>query len=275
MPNIYQYIDFRKYLGDFIEEKKKLNPRFSIRLMAGKLGISPGTLVRILSGKRNCSPALLPKITAFIKLRERASEYFSLLVSFDQEKKISEKNRFYEKILTFRNERIRKVEQTQYAIFDKWYYSVVRELIEIHAPVSDCSKLLPLIRPKISLRQIENAIQVLLSGGFITQLEDGCLQPAERFLTTGDRWEHFAIQRFQKAMIDRAAEALVNDPKNERDISSLTIGLKESELQQISDILRKSRQEIIDLAEHTDSPEVVFQINFQAFKLSEKRTKEL
>jgi len=275
MPNIYRYIDFRKYLNDFIAEKKKNNPKFSIRLMAQKLDISPGTLVRILSGKRNCSAAMLPQFIDVLKLRERAADYFSLLVSFDQEKNTHEKNSIYDSILAFRNERIKKVEEAQYAIFDKWYYSVIRELIEIHAPVAQCSELVPLIRPKITLRQVEKAVQVLLAGGFIKQQSDGCFVPGERFLTTGDRWEHFAVQRFQKAMLDRAVAALLEHPKKERDISTVTVGLKESDLLHVSEILRKARQEILDLAEHTTLPEVVYQINFQAFKLSEKKEKEL
>jgi uncharacterized protein (TIGR02147 family) len=83
MPNVYSYIDYRKFLNDYVAEKKCANPKYSIRLMAQKLGISPGTLVRILNGKRNCSAALLPKFISLLKLRERAVEYFALLVQFD------------------------------------------------------------------------------------------------------------------------------------------------------------------------------------------------
>ena len=207
MLNVYSYIDFRKFLNDFITEKKSTNPKFSIRLMAQKLGISPGTLVRILNGKRNLSSNLLPHLITLLKLRERSATYFSLLVAFDQCKHTHEKNELYEKILSFRNERIKKVTKSQYALFDKWYYGVVREMIEIHGPLKDYHELAPLIRPPVPLRKIEKAVQILLAEGLIKKHNDGSLISADRFLTTGERWESFAIQRFQKEMLDLAAGA--------------------------------------------------------------------
>ncbi len=275
MPNVYSYIDFRKYLNDFIAEKKIANPKFSIRLMAQKVGISPGTLVRILSGKRNLSPPMLPQFISILKLRERAADYFSLLVEFDQQKQQHKKNGTYEKILAFRNERIRKIPETQYAVFDEWYYGAVRELVIIHGPCKDYRDLGPLLKPQVSLRQLKKAVQVLLSAGLVRKREDGALVAAERFLTTGERWENFAVQRFQKAMIDRALIALAEDPKEERDFSTLTVGLRSDSLQQVRAILKKTRQEILDLAESMEKPEIVYQINFQAFRISELKARGL
>lgn len=268
MPNLYSYIDFRKFLYDFVAEKKFSNPRFSLRLMANKINISPGTLVRILNGKRNLTLNLLPHFVSFLKLRERAAEYFTLLVEFDQAKNLADKNSIYDKIITIRKERFTKVTDSQYPLFDKWYYSVIRELVEINQPVRDCRQLVPLMPRSITLRNIENGINALLSAGLIKQQADGSYIPGERFLTTGERWESFAIQRYQKEMMEQGIEALHNNSREDRDISTLTVGLTGNDMVHLREIIRKARQEILDLAEKTDTPEIVYQVNFQAFKLS-------
>jgi len=274
MPNLYSYIDFRKFLQDFVEEKKCSNPKFSLRLMAGKLDISAGTLVRILNGKRNLTPNLLPHFISFIKLRERAAEYFNLLVKFDQAKHHAEKNDIYDTILTFRKERFSKVTDSQHPLFDKWYYSIIRELVVIHAPVPDGRSLVELMPRSVTLRQIEKGLSVLCDAGLIKKQQNGVYTPGEEFLTTGERWESFAIQRYQKEMIEQGMEALLNNPRGDRDISTVTVGLAENDMPQLREIIRKARQEILDLAEKNKTPEIVYQVNFQAFKLSRQKNRE-
>ena len=55
MPNIYNFIDYRKYLLEYIAEKKLSNTKFSCRMLSLQLGVSAATFVRILNGKRNLS----------------------------------------------------------------------------------------------------------------------------------------------------------------------------------------------------------------------------
>jgi uncharacterized protein (TIGR02147 family) len=40
-PNVFEYTDYRKFLKDFYEQKKRLSHGFSYTVMAKKIGLSP------------------------------------------------------------------------------------------------------------------------------------------------------------------------------------------------------------------------------------------
>ena len=50
MINIFTYTDFRKYLTDYYEDRKKVNPRFSYRSLTAMGGINPGNFAKMLKG---------------------------------------------------------------------------------------------------------------------------------------------------------------------------------------------------------------------------------
>jgi uncharacterized protein (TIGR02147 family) len=270
MVSIYAYIDYRKFLLDVIAEKKLANPRFSCRQLAGRLGVSAATLVRILSGKRNVSKKLLPKFIGYFKLRERAAEYFSLLVEFAHVKGADEKNAAYQMILDFRSERIGSIQPRQYSLFEKKYLIALREIIDIKGGIGDFRTLAKRLRPEIPAREAEKGVNMLLDLKMIAQGEDKRFHASEKLLTTGERWESVAIQGYQRDMIRLAENALMNYPREERDISTLTIGINAEEILKIKEILRRARQEILAVAENSNRREYVYQLNFQLFPMSVK-----
>jgi len=268
MPNIYTFIDYRKYLLEVIAEKKCANPRFSCRLLSMQLGISAPTFVRIVNGKRNLSKKMLPKFIAYLKLRDRAAEYFGLLVEISHVKEPERKNAIYQKILDFRSERIRTLQLPHYSIFDKWYLPVVREIIDTRGSISDTRDLAGMVRPPVKVSEIKKAVKTLVENGMITEGKNGRFLSTDKILTTGEKWEHVAISRYQGEMIRLSGEALLNIPKTERDISSLTVGVSSDDIIRIKEILRRTRQEILSLIEHTRDREYVYQLNMQFFPLS-------
>jgi uncharacterized protein (TIGR02147 family) len=267
MPNIYEYIDYRKFLRDLIAEKKIANSGYSCRVLASRLGISAATLVRILNGKRNLSKKLLPKFVEYLKLRERSAEYLRLLVQLAHVKGPEKKNAIYQKILDFRSERIKKVLPQHYSIFEDWYIGALRELIDIKGKFINVKSLVDDLRIPITLREAEKAISVLKNSGLIQQKENNNFYATEKLLTTGEKWESIAIQRYQKEMIRLSENALMNFSKDERDISTLTIGLSEDGIYRAKEIIRRARQEILAIAEETKR-QYVYQLNFQFFPLT-------
>jgi uncharacterized protein (TIGR02147 family) len=268
MTSIYEYIDYRKFLLDVIAEKKLASPGFSCRQLAARLGISAATLVRILSGKRNVSKKLLPKFIDYFKLRERAAEYFSLLVEFAHVKGAEEKNAAYQKILDFRSERIKSLQPRQYSLFEKNFLIALREIIDIKGAVGDFQTLAKSLRPEIPAREAEKGVRALFESKMIVQEEDARVHASDKLLTTGEKWKGVAIRGYQRDMIRLAEGALMNYPKEERDISTLTLGVSEDDILKIKEILRRARQEILAIAENANRREYVYQLNLQLFPLS-------
>jgi uncharacterized protein (TIGR02147 family) len=268
MPNIYTYIDYRKFLLDVIAEKKLTNPRFSCRQLSKRLGVSAATFVRILNGKRNVSKKLLPKFIDYFKLRERAAEYFSLLVEMAHVKGAEKKNIAYKKILDFRSERINNIAPQEYSLFEQNYLIALREIIDIKGDIKDFESLGKSLRPEVSGREAKKGLQTLLNLKMIAEGENKRYYAPETLLTTGEKWESVAIQGYQSEMIKLADNALMKYPKDERDISTLTVGVSSEEIVRIKEILRQARQEILAVAEHSQSREYVYQLNVQLFPMS-------
>ena len=268
MANIYAYIDYRKFLIDVIAEKKLDNPRFSCRSISMRLGISPATFVRIINGKRNLSLKLLPNFIRYFKLRERAAEYFTLLVELAHVKGPEKKNAVYQKILDFRSERIKNIPHQHHSLFEKSYLAALREVVDIKGIITDFQSLGESLRPPISAREAEKGLKTLLDLNLLVQSEDGRYQASDTLLTTGERWEGVEIRNFQNEMIRLAGDALMKMPKEERDISTLTVGVSSDEILQIKEILRRTRQEILSIAERSKKREYAYQLNFQLFPMS-------
>jgi uncharacterized protein (TIGR02147 family) len=92
MANIYDYIDYRRFLRDWLEEKKAANSVFSTRLLAQKIGLkSTGHVSMILNKKANISGSVALKIAAALKLKKRETDFFQYMVLFSQAKKSNDK----------------------------------------------------------------------------------------------------------------------------------------------------------------------------------------
>ena len=69
MIDIYEYLDYRKYLKDIYADHKEKHSFFSYRYITGQLGLkSTAYFTWILQGKRNLSQSLILKFISIFKL---------------------------------------------------------------------------------------------------------------------------------------------------------------------------------------------------------------
>jgi uncharacterized protein (TIGR02147 family) len=75
-------------------------------------------------------------------------------------------------------------------------------------------------------------------------------------------------------MIARAAQALTEVPRSERDVSSITLTLDAGGIAAIKRRLQEIRRELLDEFDAGKSGTRVFQVNFQLFPLSSRLDEE-
>jgi uncharacterized protein (TIGR02147 family) len=270
VASIYSFVDYREYLKQELSERKAKNPGFSFRAAAMKLGINSGTLVRILNGKRNLSKNVLPKFVNFLKLKSREAEYFGLLVGFDRSSTVEKRQKTYEEIVRLRGERKRTVGMDKYEFYRQWYFTAVREMLRLKRAPKTFDAVAAHLLPPVSPRQAAVAMETLERLGFIRRKTDGTMQVAEQLITTGEKWQGAAIHDFQAGMIHKALEAMEWFPKQDRDISTVTVGLSDQGLDRTREVLGRARQEILDIEETDKKADRVFQLNIQLFPLSKR-----
>ena len=270
MLDIFTYSDYRKYLLDFYEAEKKRNPHFSHRYIAQKVGFnSSGFFSKILQGKTNISNELALKFVDFCKLKKSEADYFGLLVLYNQAKSHADKKRWFEKILAFSKSKVKIVEVSQYEFFEKWYYVAIRELLAFYKFNGDYKDLAKSVDPPISPSQAKKAIALLERLNLIKKGPDGFYSQTDVLISTGYDAKTVAINNFQLSTLDLAKESIDRFPKEERDISTLTLSFSGPLYQTLSEKLKNFRREMLELVKNDPNPvDRVYQINFQIFPLS-------
>jgi uncharacterized protein (TIGR02147 family) len=269
MNSVYAYTDYREYIHDFLEEKKRKNSSYSSRCAAEKCGVSSGTFTRILNGTRGIGQSVLPKIIDWLGLRNREAAYFRLLIQFQLCSDSAEKELLYTALIDLRKKMHHCIPEDKFHFFEQWYYVALYEIVKIVPNIADPGQLGMLLEPPVSPMKVEKALEVLVKAGFIQKNDYGYAATGS-FLSTGDRWESAAIQSFQKMMASLGAEALVRFSKRERDISTLSVSLSEESFRKVTELICETREKIRIIESNEVSPEKVYQVNFQVFPLSRK-----
>ena len=272
--NIYDYSDYRKFLQEFYELEKSLDPTFSYRVFAAAIGIDASLLVKILQGKRHVSTKNIETFVQFFHFKEGKAEYFREMVAYGKAKNDEQVRKHFETLQKMRPSSCRELDEARYRYFQQWFYPMIRSALDVFdyrgpehaATLGDCCI------PKISASQVENAVDALLQLGLAHKRKDGRIVPTDAHLKTKEHWLSASISDYQKSIAELAHRSIAETPKEERDISTLTMALDSIQIQRIRDIIAEARKSIVNVANSMPSQicDSVYQLNFQLFPMMKK-----
>jgi uncharacterized protein (TIGR02147 family) len=269
MIDIFEYIDYRKLLKDMHEDRKKEFPFFSYRYIARKVGFnSAGFFVNIIQGKRNISSAFIFKFAQVFKLKRAETEYFELLVLFDQAKDHEQKKYYFEKILGSKKSKIKVTDARHYEFYSRWYYTAVREVLNFYKFNGNYAELAKKVSPAITPAEAKKAVSLLEQMGFIRKTERGYYQLADAIITTGYEAKSVAINNFLISTTELARQAIDRYPRDQRSLSTLTFSCSAEGYAQIDERLKRFRREIMEIVRSDKDIDRVYHINFQVFPMS-------
>ena len=268
--DIYEYIDYRKLLRDLYTEAKERNPNFSYRHIAQKAGFSSaGFFANILQGKRNISAENIFKFAHLFKLKRHETEYFELLVLFDQAKNHDQKKYYFEKILASKRSKITVTDARQYEFYSQWYYTAVREVLDIYRfDGRDFAELAKKVSPAITPAQAKKAVELLETMGFIKRGDDGVYRQSDDFITTGYDAPTVAVTNYLVSTIDLAREAIDRYPRDQRSISTLTFSCSAEGYKSIEERLKTFRRELLEIVRADKKRDRIYHINFHVYPMS-------
>lgn len=270
MASVFEFLDYRLFLKDAYQEAKRANPNHSHRFIEGRLRLkSSGHFAQILGGRCNISPALAARLAAFHKLGKREAEYFEILVAYNQAKTHEDKNRLFARLMGFRKARQNVVGADRHAFYRKWYYTAVREALDLKPFRGDYAALGRMLSPPIAEAQAREAVDLLLRLGFAKKTAGGGLAKSEAVITTGHPAESEDLKAFQVEILGLAREALDRFPKSQRNFSTLSVTLGEEEYRSLIEELRAFRGRVLEMARQCAAPDRVYQCNFQFFPLAQ------
>jgi uncharacterized protein (TIGR02147 family) len=276
MAEVFDYFNYRKLLKDLYNERKAQNPFFSYRVMGRKVGFtSAGFFSKILQGKANISLKTALEFAKLFKLKKYELHYFEMLVQFNQAKTHDEKKYFFEKLISMKQTKGKNLVPEQYELFSRWYYVVIREILDFYPFYGDYKELSTMVVPAVKEAEAKKAIIVLEKLGLIAKNPDGYYERADAVISTGDEWKSLAIRNFQMETADLAKQAIRNIPNQERDISTLTLSISSKTLESVRERIKQMRRELLELARADAFADRVHHVNIHVFPVSRSKNRDV
>ena len=271
MDNLHNYLDYRDYIANYYSTKKKETKGFSLRAFGRMIDIDASYLAKIINKSRHISERSVPIITEYFNFNNEEKEYFKQLVKYTKSKNEDEKKANLIKLLSLKQRFTKSLDSNQYAYYQKWYYTAIRNLLEFYKfkPNGDYKELAKQLAPKITEKQARESIKLLEELSLIEVGEDGFYRLTEQAITTGEQWKSIAIKDYQKETIRLCSNSLDNHPKEKRDISTVTMNITEEEFHIIRNSIKDLRKSTIGIANSVEKPNQVYQLNIQLIPLTD------
>ena len=268
-PDVLQYTNYRVYLRDYYEYKKKTVPAFSLRFFAEKAGLSSHAHLKLtIDGKRNITKNTVVKLIHGLGLESQRAAYFESLVFFNQAQTDADKQVYYAQLLKASpRSKLHKMDKAQFRIFREWHHSAILEMVALKdfRPIPDwiSKRLGGLVTPA----QVTESLKLLVEVGLLVKTANGFRQ-RDPLITTDDEVQDLMVKMYHLQMLKLSANMLSALPGAQRDISALTFSIKREDFPNLKKHLQLMRKELLDFSAKAGEGEDVVQINIQLYPLT-------
>lgn len=268
-PDIRAYTDYRHYLRDRYAAEKRLNRAFSHRYIADAVGASStGWFADMIHGRISLTDTYRLKLIKLLALAPAEAEYFEAMVDYAHAGSLEEKNRHWEKMLAGKDLKVDFLGKDKFDYYSKWYHAAIREMLLFHPFRGDYQDLARRLAPPIRPDQARKAIKLLERLGLIAQDGNGIHRPTAAILKKDAAEKSLHLANFLKANAELGIEALDRFPKEERDISALTLALRPQDFEKAKEEIKALRKRLLALSEKPGPEKKVYQCNFQIFPMT-------
>lgn len=269
-PDIFTYFDFRLYLSDILSWIRKKDPEFTFRKLTETSELnSRSHFIDIING-RKLTKKFLPVYQKICEMSEKEAKYFNALVLYNQSSVSENRAELFKSIseLSSSPEAIR-LEGEVYTFYRHWYIPAMYSMISIVRNVRDHRVLARFFNPPLSAIQARDALQVLLQLEMISWNKDKneWIIRKKQFLSSTDA-QAASLKEFHKQIQQLGRYSFEADFEKQRFYSQthcVSLKLKEK----IDEMILEFQRKVLDLVNEDTSPELLLQINTQAFYLSQ------
>lgn len=274
MKTLYAYVDYRLFLKDYYEEKKKKCGFFSYRYFSQKAGInSPNFLKLVIEADRNLTALTIDRFITALNFDEKEASYFRHLVLFNQAKTAAEKQRHYKGMLTMMHAvKEQSLTALQHEFFNYWFVPVIRELVSLYNFNGNYKELASMLMPQITVREAKFAVKLLIRIGMIRKNDDGTYSQTAVAIKSDSSIGRMAVRAFNREMLAKAELAIDNLSIDERQIFGLTIGVSKECYNLLTTEMAAFRDRVVAIVNADRSSSRVYQMNLQLFPLSQEVT---
>lgn len=272
MKNVIEYEDFRRFMQDFYDERKRTSA-FSWREFAKLAGFSSPTFLKLVcEGKSGLSQVGVERVASAMGLTGFELVYFRALVLFGQAKKDEDKKRAYAEMQEIaKAHKVRVLDSATFKFYESWKYPVLRELASM-MPGAKPLTLARMCHQEISAMEVRDVLHDLVKMGLLKKIDDDVYEQAEKSLEGSAEALPVAIRSMHKDMARFAEAAIDLFSKDERNITGVTMGLTQATYERVVQILGDCRRQIVDVVSADEGADQVYRLNLQLFPLTAKKS---
>jgi hypothetical protein, TIGR02147 len=270
MKDIVEYTDYRKYIQDYYDERKRTSA-FSWHAFAQKAGFSSDVYLKyICEGKKNLSVGSAGSVANAMDLVGFEQTYFVLMVSYAHAKNDEAKRAaFEERCALAQAHKVRVLGSEEFDYYKSWKNSVIRELAP-HMPGAKPLEMAKACRQKISAAEVSETLDFLVKAKLLKKDRSGNFLQTDKAITMGSIDIMPVVARdLQRQMGEFAIQSL-DLPLSERMMSGLTLGLTQRAYERIRKELDDCCRRVVAIATEEDETERVYRLNMQLFPMSEQ-----
>jgi uncharacterized protein (TIGR02147 family) len=269
MKPIIEYSDFRQYMLDYYEERKRRSV-FSWREFSKIAGFSSSSYVKVVcDGKSKLSRVGVERTGAAMGLVGFEMEYFRAMVEYGQAATEAKKKAAYEKMLGIAKvHKVRVMEGDLFEFYDSWQNPVVRELAPL-MPGATPGEMAKMCYPEVSASEVQRSLNFLMKAGLLKKAGDNAFELAETSIRGTPDATRLALRGMHREMSKLATPA-IDLPVEERHFSGVTMGLSRESFSKIENVLDECRRKIVAIAAEDKDIDQVYRLNLQLFPLTRK-----
>jgi uncharacterized protein (TIGR02147 family) len=158
------------------------------------------------------------------------------------------------------------LEQSQLEYYSEWFHPVIRELVGMPGFNPDPHWIVKHIEPRVLPEQARKSLALLEELKLIRRSESAQnFELTQQHVSTGDEIASHAVVRYHQRTIEIGRESVMNFDHTERNVSAVTVSISEDAFQKIADEISTFRKRILEIAEQSNDPDRVYQLNIQFF----------
>lgn len=282
MPDVSQYVDYRKFLSDYYEYKRKTESSglraYSYSVFSASADIrSPNYLKLVIEGQRNLSEQMAVKFAKAMKLNKSQAEEFCLLVAYGQETEPQRRAQHLRTLSEFRYRnqiKFGEINSKATDLLPSWLTWVLYHLVDQRDVEFTPEKIRNLIRTQTNSEEIRRSLERLLEAGLLERNADnGKIQKGKELVDDPQNVPPALIKKLQTELLYLGMESLFVDSPEDREFGSMTVSMTEEEFNRFKFELRQLRKKWArDISTNRvgSKGEQVYQFNVQLFPITDK-----
>ena len=270
MKEIIEYTDYRKFIQDYYDERKR-SSAFSWHAFAQKAGFSSDVYLKyVCEGKKNLSVGSAGSVANAMGLVGFEYDYFVLMVSYAHAKNDEAKRAAFEERCALANaHKMRVLGSEEFDYFKSWKNSVIRELAP-HMPGAKPLEMARACKQKISAAEVSETLDFLVKAKLLKKDKSGNYHQTDKAIKMASADAvSVAARELQRQMGEFAIQSL-GLPLSERVMSGYTLGLTDRAYERIKKEMEDFYRRVVAIATVEDETDRVYRLNLQLFPMSER-----